>query len=262
VTAAHTPFNKPPTDNVVHLPTAGPEIPWLGWGEVRSVVDRMWDPENCPHHSIIGLTGSGKSFLAINGILDVCQNDRILIVDTKGDDPIVSSVGRPVREIPRNPWYARMGHRDEPRALWYRLAVHDDPSKAKAQVFDALKRVYREGEWVVYLDEIYDITHPRLPNLGLEPWVTQIYKKGRARHVSIVAGTQSPAWVPRVFYDQASFAWIGRIRDEQRQKRLLEIGGLAKRDLPYVSTLPKRHWLLAADNGDYFARTTVKIGGK
>jgi hypothetical protein len=63
--------------------------------------------------------------------------------------------------------------------------------------------------------------------------------------------------VPRLFYDQAAFAWIGRIRDEDRQKRLLEIGGLSKRDLPIVSSLKKRQWLLAADDGDYFARTVV-----
>lgn len=235
-------------------------IPWLDWEPVRSYVDKVWDPENCPHHSIIGLTGSGKSYLGINGILKgCCENDRVLIIDTKGDDKLVSTTGKPVREIPRNPWYAGMGRREEPRSLWYRLVVKDDPAEAKRQVFEALKRVYREGEWVVYLDEIYDITHSRLPNLGLEPWVTQLYKKGRSRHVSVVAGTQSPAWVPRVFYDQASFAWIGRIRDEARQKRLLEIGGLAKSDLSFVSTLEKRQWLLAADNGDYFARTTVKV---
>jgi hypothetical protein len=236
-------------------------IPWVDWPAVSSYVDTNWDPENNPHHSIIGLTGSGKSYLAINGILHgCCRHDRVLIIDTKGDDSLVSSTGKAVREIPRHAWYSGLGKRDEPTSLWYRLVVKDDPIEAKRQVFNALKRVYQEGEWVVYLDEIYDITHPRLPNLGLEPWVTQIYKKGRSRHVSIVAGTQSPAWVPRVFYDQASFAWIGRIRDEQRQKRLLEIGGLAKTDLPFVSTLQKREWLLAADNGDYFARTTVKVG--
>jgi hypothetical protein len=67
--------------------------------------------------------------------------------------------------------------------------------------------------------------------------------------------------VPRLFYDQASFAWIGRIRDEERQKRLLEIGGMSKKDLPVLATLQRRQWLLAADNGEFFARTSVTSRG-
>lgn len=232
---------------------------WADWSYVRNYVNANWDPENCPHHSIIGLTGSGKSYLAIKGILSMCQRDRVLIVDTKGDDKLVSVTGKPITEIPRNPWYLPLGQRrDEPRQFWYRLVVSDDPHKAREQVHAALKRVYDDGNWVVYLDEIYDITASRAPNLNLAPWVERVYKKGRSRHVSMIAATQSPAWVPRVFYDQASFAWIGRIRDRERQKRLLEIGGMDRQDLSVLATLKRRQWLLAADNGEYFARTIVK----
>jgi hypothetical protein len=75
----------------------------------------------------------------------------------------------------------------------------------------------------------------------------------------MIAATQTPVEVPRLFYDQASFAWIGRIRDEDRQKRLLEIGGLTKRDLGSISSLKRREWLLCADNGEYFARSKVTL---
>lgn len=236
-------------------------VPWAEWSDVSNYIDRTWDPENAPHQSIIGLTGSGKSYLAINGLLKkCCLNDRVLIIDVKRDDKLVSVTGRPVRELPRNTWYSKMGRRrDEPMDHWWRLVVHEDKAKAQQQVYDALKRVYNEKNYVVYIDELFYVTSPQKEFLNLSGPVERIYRFGRNKHVSLVAATQSPRYVPSSFYDQASFAWIGRIRDETKQKRLLEIGGLSKKELPYISELQRRQWLLSADNGEYFARTTVKI---
>ena len=231
---------------------------WFGWPTIHGVVNRMWDPENSPHHSIIGLTGSGKSYLAINGLLPMCLKDRVLIVDTKGDDRLVSTTGKPVASLPDQTWSVKRNNDD--RANWYRLVVKTSPNDrglARDQVRRALAKVYKEGEWVVYFDEIRDICDPRAPGLGLLPWVDEIYRKGRSRHLSVIAATQAPRYVPTSFYDQASFAWIGRIRDKQRQKRLLEIGGMTSDSLPLIAQLQRRQWLLAADNGEYFARTSV-----
>lgn len=239
-------------------------IPEVGWSTVRDYVNKKWDPENCPHHALIGLTGSGKTYLAVNGILgSMCSKDRVLIIDTKQDDPLLVKTGRPVEKLPSNPWYAGIGRKkDEPRAFWYRLVVSDDREKGQEQIRSALNQVYSQGDWVVYIDEVYDVTAPRAPFYNLAPVLEQIWRKGRSRRVSVIGATQSPAWVPRTMYDQASFAWIGRIRDEQRQKRLLEIGGLTKKDLATLSSLKRRQWLLAADNGEYFARTQVTSVGR
>lgn len=221
------------------------------------MVDRMWDPKNTPHHSIVGLTGSGKSYLAVNGILDMCSYDRVLLVDSKGDDEVLTTAGTRIRDIPSNPWHG-LGRRREPRQWWYRLVLYEEePRKARIQIARALDRVYREGNWVLYFDELHHLTGTRAPNLNLGPQIERIYRLGRNRRISIVAGTQTPVLVPRVFYDQASFAWIGRIRDRERQKRLLDVGGLDRRELPVLETLQRRQWLLAADNGDVFARTMV-----
>jgi hypothetical protein len=234
-------------------------VPWHDWPVIRGYVDRAWDPLNAPHHAIVGLTGSGKSYLAINGILKpLCRTDRVLIVDTKEDDPLVSQAGRAVREIPRHTWEGR-GRRREDYDHWYRLVVHDDREKAREQVYKALRRTYAEGNWVLYFDELRDITDRVDPGLGLMPQVDVIYRKGRTRKASIVAATQAPRWVPSSFYDQSSFAWIGRIRDEERQKRLREISGMQRAMLPVIGELQRREWLLAADNGEFFARTKVTI---
>lgn len=233
------------------------DYPWTPWAKVRSFLNKAWDPENAPHHSLIGLTRSGKSYLAVNGILGLCEYDRVLIVDTKGDDPS-TRVGRVIKKIPRNTWYTPLGRsKDGPREKWYRIIAPENRQSAHDMIGEALTNVYDEGDWVIYIDECWEVTGKGNEGLGLEEVMNKIWRKGGYKHVSVVAATQTPVMVPRLFYDQAAFAWIGRIRDEDRQKRLLEIGGLSKRDLPIVSSLKKRQWLLAADDGDYFARTVV-----
>jgi DNA helicase HerA-like ATPase len=247
--------------NVVQLPTVPlADVQWREWGDVSKYVNDKWDPKNTPHHSIIGLTGSGKSYLAINGILKgMCRMDRVVLLDTKGDDELVSTTGRAVRELPRETWYREMTRKPEPFDSWWRVVVHEtDRAKAQQQVYDVLTRIYREGNYVVFVDELFDLTAPKAPALNLGPQVETIYRKGRSRGVSLIASTQAPRYVPTSFYDQASFAWIGRLRDEDKQKRLLEIGGLSKKELPHVATLQRRQWLLSADNGEYFAKTSVK----
>lgn len=234
-------------------------VQWRDWDSVAKDVDSMWDPKNTPHHSIIGLTGSGKSYLAINGILkNMCPMDRVVLLDTKGDDELVSTTGRAVRELPRDTWYREITRKPEPYDSWWRVVVYEDREKAQQQVYDVLTRVYREGNYVLFADEMYDLTAPKAPSLNLGPQVETIYRKGRSRRVSLIGATQAPRYVPTSFYDQASFAWIGRLRDEDKQKRLLEIGGLSKKELPHIASLQRRQWLLSADNGEYFAKTSVK----
>lgn len=237
-------------------------VPVRPWPHVHKFVNQLWDPENTPHHSVIGTTGSGKSYLCINGLLrPMCSDDRVLIVDCKRNDKLVASAGKPVTEIPPKTWQTR---KREPYDSWFRLVVHDQfteegRAKAKLQVFHAMHRVYNEGDWVIYFDEIQDVGGYRMPNLGLGNHLDELYRKGRSRHISVVASTQAPRHVPTSFYDQADFAWIGRLADEDKQKRLREIGGLPKEALPVIQNLQKRWWLLAADNGQHFMTTTVKV---
>lgn len=243
-------------------PTRGGLAPWTEWPEVHKFVNKLWDPENTPHHSVVGLTGSGKTFLIVNGILKpMCADDRVLIIDCKRNDPLLSTVGKPVLELPAKTWNTR---KREPFDSWFRLTAHDQftsegRGRAKLQVYKALHRVYNEGDWIIYCDEMQDLGGLRQPNLGLQSHLDEVYRKGRSRHVSIIASTQAPRHVPTSFYDQCSFFWCGRLADEDKQKRLREIGGLPKEAFGEIASLKQRHWLLSADSGQHFFTTTVKI---
>jgi hypothetical protein len=230
-------------------------IPRKSWGEVKFDIYSRWSPNNSPHHSIISLTGGGKSYLATRGLLPMRGWRRTLIIDNKGDDDTLRDVGRRVREVPRHdPWFRK---RKEPDSLWYRLMVHEDWTKGREQVKNALAQVYSQGNWTIFVDETRNLTDSRVPSLNLRNYVEQIWLRGRSRGVELVSMTQAPRWVPSSFYDQPSFVWIGRINDERAHQRLREIGGLKRQHLPIIQNLQRREFLVIGDGGDYTAITRV-----
>lgn len=230
-------------------------IPHKSWDEVGQDIYKKWQPNNAPHHSVICLTGGGKSYLCTRGLLPMRGHRRALILDVKGDDETLDGVGTRVRKIPNSdPW---LKNRKRPDSLWYRLIVYDDIPKAREQVRAALAHVYRQGDWTVFVDETRHLTDPRPPALNLRSYVEQLWLKGRSRRVEVVGATQAPRWMPSSFYDQPSFVWIGRINDERAHQRLREIGGLKRGHLGIIQRLQKREFLVVGDSGDYLAITRV-----
>lgn len=221
------------------------EIASAPWKEVRARLERLWLPGVTPHQSLIAQTGGGKSYLIANGILPLIEDENVLIIDVKGDDPTLAEVGKPVRKIP-----SRFGRsfydwisEGKPREHWYRLEVSDDWTDARNQVGKALQTIYKEGKWTVVFDETRALTETRIPSLNLGPQVEQMWLRGRSRQVCVVAATQGPRWVPRSFYEQAQFHWIGAVEDTDSKKRLLEIGGFEKYHLDTLKDLPQYHYV-------------------
>lgn len=227
-------------------------IPHTPWNTVSGRVESLWLPDRSPHHSIIAQTGNGKSYLIVNGILPMIQDENVLIIDVKGDDETLAETGKPVHKIPSrfsrtfNDWLSE----GKPREHWYRLVVSDDYHKARAQVRDALMTIYGEGKWTVVLDETRALTDFREPSLNLLPQVEQLWLRGRSRKVCVVAATQGPRWVPKSFYEQAQFHWIGSVEDYEAQKRLTEIGGMEKWHLEQIRYLPRFHYVYTDKLGD------------
>lgn len=152
-------------------------IDHTSWTEVSSRVESLWLPDRSPHHSIIAQTGNGKSYLIAHGILPMIQDENVLIIDVKGDDPTLAEIGKPVHKIPRRGWRTFNDWLSEgkPQEHWYRLVVSEDWSKARAQVRDALATVWREGRWTVVLDETRALTDFREPSLNLSPQVEALW---------------------------------------------------------------------------------------
>jgi hypothetical protein len=225
------------------------EIPTRSWAEVQSRVNRLWKPELAPHHSLFGQNGSGKTHLIIHGILPLCQHDNVAIFDSKGDDPVLAQAkARRVRHLPSK--LRRTLDNDNPRDGWFHIQIFDETERAQEQVGNALEQIYKEGNWIVVLDETRAISDPRSPGLGLQPLLDRMWLRGRSRHISVVAATQAPRWVPTSFYDQCQFAWCSRIRDDRAHQRVMEIGSMTRAHIPHIAAIRKRRWLYMDDEED------------
>lgn len=196
----------------------------------------------------MGQNGSGKSHLIVYGLLPLCTDDKVCIIDSKNDptDPIASSGARTVRRLPTK--RQRLIQDDgKPKSAWYRLPVWDEVSRAQDQVGAALQQMYDEGDWVVVIDETRAISDPKSPGLGLQPELDRLWLRGRSRHVAVIASTQAPRWVPSSFYDQCQFVWCSRIRDDRAHQRIMEIGSMTRAHIPHIARVRKRRWLYFDD---------------
>ena len=234
----------------------------MGWDAVINRVDKFWQPQFAPHHSIIGQNGSGKTHLIVHGLLPLCEDDKVLIIDNKGDDPTLNAAGaKRVRRLPTE--FRRMSmDNGKPKEAWFQLVVSDNVNQAQEQVGRALQQVYKEGDWIVVLDETRAISDPRSPGLGLQPELDRLWLRGRSRNIAVIASTQAPRWVPSSFYDQCQFVWCSRIRDERAHQRIMEIGSMTRAHIPHIASVRKRRWLYMDDEEDetWIAETGIPAG--
>jgi hypothetical protein len=243
---------------------SSPEPQRIPWPQHQAWLDHHWHAGQ--HVSVVGVTGGGKSYLFRHGLHPLWSDYRSLLVDVKGDDPTLAGLGQVVRSWREIEELER--RRDaEPRA--YRLIVPEweyQPGRrrgtglerAQEAVGTALHNAYREGRWLVYVDEARALTDSQNSfGLGLRGVLENIWQRGRSREVTLVAGTQQPVWMPSSFYSQPSFLYIARML-EPPTEHLREIGGrtqLMRELLPQL----RRHEFLFVER-DSGQMRIVRVG--
>lgn len=110
------------------------------------------------------------------------------------------------------------------------------------EISNALTSIYRQGGWLVLLDELKHIAG----YLKLEADVELLLHQGRSAGITVVSAVQRPRHVPLMAYDQADHIFMWESRDSNIRKRLAEIGGKVDPDLIEhgLSQLPDRHSFL------------------
>ena len=177
--------------------------------------------EQGQHMTLLGRNGSGKTTAAIQ-ILD--QWDYVVALLTKRNDDLF-------------PLFRKRGyHMLRPGKEWPaveaapKVAVHLPPeglgraetAKQSSQIRDVLAKVWEQGKWTLYIDEI-----AQLSDLGgLSTELRSLWKEARSSDVTIVAGTQRPSRVPIEAYSQPRFLCLWRTNDADQQKRLGEMNAI------------------------------------
>lgn len=85
----------------------------------------------------------------------------------------------------------------------------------------AFDRAYTERGWTIVLDEL----HYMVEMLGLTLSAKLYMHQARSSHLSLVSGTQRPAFIPLVTYSACRHAFIGHTDSADDLKRLADYGG-------------------------------------
>lgn len=198
----------------------------VGWAEFLASVF-VW--RQGEHVSIIGPTGTGKSYL---GRALLPARDYVISLGTKREDETLRDYVRHdgFTRIgswpPRAPWWQKRAPGWDDRVLlWppYRGGVEAVRERMRVEFSAALDDVLRFGRWCVDVDEVYYLCKI----LGLTSYLEEIWTQGRSSRISLLGKTQRPAWVPLFMYDQASHLFLFSDNDETNLRRVAGLGGLS-----------------------------------
>jgi hypothetical protein len=216
-------------------------IPRVEWEEMAAELHEEWHAGQ--HFSIFSPTEGGKSHLIRYGLLPLWQRYPVLWVRFKPKDDSTEGFGTlvqryPVIERAKYQVRGRDSDRWDDDPEWYLLQLpgyrfsptaREDRSdawqRARDICGDALDRAFREGGWVLVVDEVKALSGKRPPSLDLGAVLEHCWERGRNQPLTVIAATQQPAWAPSSMYDQPRYVALGRSLDEGRHERLAELGG-------------------------------------
>jgi hypothetical protein len=228
------------------LPEHG--IPTVEWGAFLA----DWDWRQGEHVTIAAPTGWGKTHL---GLALLPYRKYVVVFANKPKDDTMQALTKqgfkvvtewkPVPEV-------------HPRViLWPPVKRLNGYLGQKVTFQEALTRIYEQGSWCVYFDELDYICNV----LKLSPLVELLWRQGRSLGVSVVGGTQRPAFIPLLAYDQASHLFIGRDNDEVNARRYASIAGGGKarvrQVMAVIQSLPKHHFLYISSRTENMVITKV-----
>ncbi len=207
---------------VIELPdqSSGLVTPWP-----RFIADfrQAWKPGQ--HVSVLGKTGSGKSWLE-RWLLEECRpKGRVLLFDLKASDEILRLGFRTVSEMPSQFGKLRtaLQQRREGRQ-WLRIVPPGSRAQERRVVGAYMNLAWHKGSTTVVFDEMNAIAG-RPPNLGLGEAMHRLWRMGRSKGISVLGGTQSPVWIPRASLEQVDHLFVGRIADSRRLPLLRDVVG-------------------------------------
>lgn len=225
------------------------------WAEHRAFLDANWQLGE--HVSIFAPTGNGKTHLITRGLLPVWDRaadeknaQPVMFIDCKDGDPLTRNFGTLVDKFPSKMQRWR-------RKPWWRLKVPSlfrgaTSGQQQHVIYDALRNVYNEGNWILVIDEVRPLVE-----LKLQKHLTEVWERGRTQGITLIAGTQAPSWMPPAMYDSPKHVYLGAVLDRRRQVRFREMGGYSEDLTTALAGINKRQFIYVGEMGK--RREIVKV---
>lgn len=157
------------------------------------------------HLSIVGPTGSGKTRL-MRHLVEM--RSWALWLASKPKDPELDAMVRQGWHRSRD---GELDPLDGSRVLVWPNWPRDEMNPDHAPYWHrALNSAWSQRGWCVAIDEVSFAA-----DMGLSPYLAQIWKQGRTLSLSMLTATQRPAWVPRTMWSEASHLIFFRMNDQR-----------------------------------------------
>lgn len=206
-----------------------------------------WEYETGQHVTIIGPTGSGKTWLAYQLLDETCTPEVPgLVLVMKPRDGTVTKWSKSAGFVIVRNWPVGMSpfrpKRPRGYVLWPRHSF--DPDRDFNTQYTIFRRAildsYKKGDRILFGDEVFSLAE----ELKLSDELVTVWSKGRSMGCGLWVATQKPTHIPLWAYSQAEHLFLHNDPDARARKRFDEIGGVDPKvvDLT-VQSLAKHEWL-------------------
>lgn len=250
-------------------------VPFTPWSNFLAT----WNWRQGEHVTVIGPTGTGKTTL-IRGIMPkrYAAGAAVNVLATKSRDANLDAwaardrltiVDRWPPPRPLLPWQvpADVVMSNGVRVPWsFRLMTWPRDDRVPVGLIRehmadvhrlAIQDMYREGNWCIVAEELFELTR-----MGLGNELEQMWTQGRSAGITVVGATQRPVGIPLHAYNNASHLFMFNDNDERNLQRLQGIGGMNERNLrDYVRGLEGHDVLYVGVRDRTVIRTRVPVKG-
>lgn len=193
--------------------TRVPRVPW------DKFLRNEFHWKSGEHIGLIGPTGQGKTTL-LHSLLNL--KPFVTVFSTKPRDQSMQNLIEDDGYVKLERWKS-LDPREYPRRIVWPNAARLNAKQLQQEVFeDAFDRIYVEGNWVLAIDELYYFVN--MLNFGTI--IKQYLTQARSLDISLIAGTQRPAWVPRELYTSATHLFFWRVNEKEDLNSISGIGAL------------------------------------